>query len=64
MTTKAAAISIGLLEGERSKTLSGDLHYLYLLEEPLAALMSSSARHSAIVLMFLKALSLAPVVRR
>lgn len=37
---------------------------IYLLEEPLAALMSSSARHSAMVLMFLKALSRAPVVKR
>lgn len=36
----------------------------YLLDDPLAALMSSSARHSAMLLMFLKALSLAPVVRR
>lgn len=33
----------------------------YELEEPLAALMSSSARHSAMVLMFLKAASRAPV---
>jgi hypothetical protein len=29
----------------------------YELDEPLAALMSSSARHSAMVLMFLKAAS-------
>ena len=36
----------------------------YLLDEPLAALINSSARHSAMVLMFLKALSLAPVVSR
>lgn len=35
---------------------------VYLLEEPLAALINSSARHSAIVLMFLKAASRAPVV--
>ena len=35
-----------------------------LFEEPLAALISSSAKHSAMVLMFLKAASRAPVVRR
>ena len=34
------------------------------MEDPLAALMSSSARHSAMVLMFLKAASRAPVVSR
>merc|ERR1719397_232731 len=34
-----------------------------LLEDPLAALMSSSERHSAMDLMFLKAASLAPVQR-
>ena len=33
-----------------------------LLDDPLLALMSSSARHSAIVLMFLNAASRAPVV--
>ena len=33
-----------------------------LLDEPLAAFTSSSAKHSAIVLTFLKAASLAPVV--
>lgn len=37
---------------------------VYLLDEPLAALISSSAKHSAIVLMFLNAASRAPVVRR
>lgn len=36
----------------------------HLLEDPLAALISSSARHSAIVLMFLKDASLAPVLIR
>ena len=36
----------------------------HLLEEPLAALMSSSARHSAMVLMFLKEASRAPVLIR
>ena len=36
----------------------------HLFEEPLAALISSSAKHSAMVLMFLKAASRAPVVRR
>jgi hypothetical protein len=36
----------------------------HLLDEPLAALMSSSAKHSAIVFTFLKALSRAPVVSR
>lgn len=34
----------------------------HLFEEPLAALMSSSARHSAMVLMLRKAASRAPVV--
>merc|ERR1719397_2044550 len=34
-----------------------------LLEEPLAALISSSLRHSAMLLMFLKAASRAPVHR-
>lgn len=36
----------------------------YLFDDPFAALISSSAKHSAIVLMFLKADSRAPVVRR
>lgn len=36
----------------------------HLLDEPLAALMSSSARHSAMVLMFLKEASRAPVLIR
>ena len=36
----------------------------HLLEEPLAALMSSSARHSAMVLMLRNEASRAPVVRR
>merc|ERR1711903_49127 len=35
----------------------------YELDEPLAALMNSSARHSAMVLMLRKAASRAPVVR-
>ena len=37
---------------------------VYLLDDPFAALISSSAKHSAIVLIFLKAASRAPVVRR
>jgi hypothetical protein len=37
---------------------------IYLLEEPLAAFTSSSARHSAMVLMLRKAASRAPVVMR
>lgn len=36
----------------------------YLLDDPFAALISSSARHSAMVLIFLNALSRAPVVKR
>lgn len=36
----------------------------YLLDDPLAALISSSAKHSAIVLIFLNAASRAPVVKR
>ena len=36
----------------------------HLLDEPLAALMSSSARHSAMVLMLRNDASRAPVVRR
>ena len=40
------------------------LPYKYLLEDPFAALMSSSARHSAMVLMLRKAASRAPVVIR
>merc|ERR1719209_2173969 len=40
-----------------------DKTHVYLLDDPLAALMSSSERHSAMDLMFLKAASLAPVQR-
>jgi len=36
----------------------------YLFEEPFTALISSSARHSTIVLIFLKDASRAPIVRR
>lgn len=36
----------------------------YELEEPFAALISSSARHSAMLLTFLKLASLAPMVNR
>ena len=36
----------------------------YLLDDPLAALISSSAKHSAIVFIFLNAASRAPVVKR
>jgi hypothetical protein len=46
------------------KTKMKSRQFIYLLDEPLAALINSSARHSAMVLMFLKALSRAPVVRR
>merc|ERR1711867_18403 len=44
-------------------TLSSSSFFLmaYEFDEPLAAFISSSAKHSAIVLMFLKADSLAPV---
>ena len=47
---------------EQTKTMVREFCFSYLLGNPLAALMSSSATHSAIVLMFLFAASRSPVV--
>merc|ERR1711998_688799 len=46
-----------------TRSISSFFLMAWLLEEPLAALMNSSARHSAMVLMLRKAASRAPVVR-
>ena len=47
-----------------TRSISSFFLMAYELEEPLAALISSSARHSAMVLMLRKADSRAPVVSR
>ena len=60
-TSSSSAVRSIEQPGSQSALARGAAHEL---EEPLAALMSSSARHSEMVLMLRKADSRAPVVSR